>query len=244
MTLQIALRRWRTRGKRTRNPMSAALRNRLRRVEKELAVREAASEGQLLQIQKAALASLSDGDLCYLRVGGCPAERLPVASYRAAGEAAAVRFAGRSCPALELSSDAVAQEIANRSGSKLHAMFLDEGPYRRELYPRHMEFLTAGGGVRARLFVGGDRTGQNQNSAGRVTCHLPGRYPAWWRGKRFDKPVNAWACGTTNGTTRDIVQDKLLGTEGAHGAGMIPAHMIVKVSNKQGLPNAADTVLV
>ena len=50
--------------------MSAALRNRLRRVEKELAVREAASEGQLLQIQKAALASLSDGDLRYLRVGG------------------------------------------------------------------------------------------------------------------------------------------------------------------------------
>ena len=60
--------------------MSAALRNRLRRVEKELAVREAASEGQLLQIQKAALASLSDGDLRYLRVGGSPTEPAPAAS--------------------------------------------------------------------------------------------------------------------------------------------------------------------
>src|ERR1039458_6213566 len=120
--------------------MSAALRNRLRRVEKELAVREAASEGQLLQIQKAALASLSDGDLRYLRVGGSPTEPAPVASYRAACEAAAVRFTGRSCPALELSSDAVAQEIANRSGSKLHAMFPDEGPYRRELYPATWSF--------------------------------------------------------------------------------------------------------
>jgi hypothetical protein len=135
--------------------MSAALRNRLRRVEKELAVREAASEGQLLQIQKAALASLSDGDLRYLRVGGSPTEPAPVASYRAACEAAAVRFTGRSCPALELSSDAVAQEIANRSGSKLHAMFPDEGPCRRELYPRHMEFLEAGATFRERLFIHG-----------------------------------------------------------------------------------------
>src|ERR1035441_8501033 len=224
--------------------MSAALRNRLRRVEKELAVREAASEGQLLQIQKAALASLSDGDLRYLRVGGSPTEPAPVASYRAACEAAAVRFTGRSCPALELSSDAVPQEIATRSGSKLHAVFPDEGPYRRELYPRHMEFLTAGAGFRERLFMAGNRTGKTETGAYELTCHLTGQYPAWWRGKRFDKPVNAWACGTTNGTTRDIVQDKLLGTEGAHGAGMIPAHMIVKVSNKQGLPNAADTVLV
>src|ERR1039458_7733779 len=82
--------------------MSAALRNRLRRVEKELAVREAASEGQLLQIQKAALASLSDGDLRYLRVGGSPTEPAPAASYRTACEAAAVRFTGRSCPAREL----------------------------------------------------------------------------------------------------------------------------------------------
>src|ERR1035441_2633381 len=135
--------------------MSAALRNRLRRVEKELAVREAASEGQLLQIQKAALASLSDGDLRYLRVGGSPTEPAPAASYRTACEAAAVRFTGRSCPALELSSDAVAQEIANRSGSKLHAMFPDEGPYRRELYPRHMEFLEAGATFRERLFIHG-----------------------------------------------------------------------------------------
>jgi phage terminase large subunit-like protein len=145
---------------------------------------------------------------------------------------------------LELSSDAVAQEIANRSGSKLHAMFPDEGPYRRELYPRHMEFLTAGASFRERLFMAGNRTGKTETGAYELTCHLTGQYPAWWRGKRFDQPVNAWACGTTNGTTRDIVQDKLLGTEGAHGAGMIPAHMIVKVSNKQGLPNAADTVLV
>jgi phage terminase large subunit-like protein len=224
--------------------MSAALHNRLRRLEKGLAVWEAATEGQLQQVRVAALASLSNGDLRCLQVGGSPTEPDPVASYRAACEVAAVRFTGRSCPALGLSADAVSREIANRSGSKLHTMFPDEGPYRRELYPRHMEFLAASATFRERLFMAANRTGKTETGAYEMACHLTGQYPDWWQGRRFSKPVNAWACGTTNGTTRDIVQEKLLGPEGAHGTGMIPAHMIVKVSNKQGLPNAADTVLV
>src|ERR1039458_10231464 len=75
----------------------------------------------------------------------------------------------------------------------------------------------------------GNRTGKTETGAYEMACHLTGQYPDWWQGRRFSKPVNAWACGTTNGTTRDIVQEKLLGPEGAHGTGMIPAHTIVKV---------------
>src|ERR1017187_1391194 len=226
--------------------MSAALRNQLLKTRKELSLVKATMQDRIEQIRQTALASLSDGDLRYLQAGDSPIapDEAPVARYRSACEAAAVRLTGRSCPALELSPGAVAREVANRSRNKLHTMFPDEGPHRRELYPRHMEFLAAGATFRERLFMAGNRTGKTETGAYELTCRLTGQYPAWWRGKRFDKPVNAWACGTTNGTTRDIVQDKLLGTEGAHGAGMIPAHMIVKVSNKQGLPNAADTVLV
>src|ERR1017187_4339947 len=109
-----------------------------------------------------------------------------------------------------------------------------------------LDNLLADGKIKPMIVVmpAGHQPGQTGMPGMGAAPPAPGAPPAWWRGKRFDKPVNAWACGTTNGTTRDIVQDKLLGTEGAHGAGMIPAHMIVKVSNKQGLPNAADTVLV
>jgi phage terminase large subunit-like protein len=232
--------------------MSAALRNLLLKTRKELSLAKAAMQDQIEQIRETALATLSDGDLRQLQGGrageaglasGRP-DQAAVARYRTACEAAAVRFTGRSCPALELSSDAVAQEIANRSGSKLRTMFPDEGPYRRELYPRHMEFLAAGATFRERLFMAGNRTGKTEAGAYELACHLTGQYPSWWQGKRFDQPINAWACGTTNGTTRDIVQEKLLGPEGAHGTGMIPARALVKVSNKQGLPNAVDTVLV
>jgi hypothetical protein len=112
------------------------------------------------------------------------------------------------------------------------------------MYPRHTEFLAAGATFRERLFMAGNRTGKTETGAYELLCHWTGQYPPWWQGKRFDKPINAWACGTTNGTTRDIVQEKLLGPEGARGTGMIPAERIDHVSNKPGLPNAADTISV
>jgi phage terminase large subunit-like protein len=226
--------------------MSAALRNQLLKTRKELSLVKATMQDRIEQIRQTALASLSDGDLRYLQAGDSPIapDEAPVARYRSACEVAAVRLTGRSCPALGLSADAVAREIANRSGSKLHTMFPDEGPCRRELYPRHMEFLAAGATFRERLFMAGNRTGKTETGAYEIACHLTGQYPEWWQGKRFTKAIQAWACGTTNGTTRDIVQEKLLGPEGARGTGMLPADRLDHVSNKQGLPNAADSAYV
>jgi len=40
---------------------------------------------------------------------------------------------------------------ASRAQCKLLAVFPDTGPHRRELYPRHMEFIQAGAGFRERL---------------------------------------------------------------------------------------------
>lgn len=44
-----------------------------------------------------------------------------------------------------------------------------------------------------------------------VGCHLTGNYPHWWEGRVFDHPIDAWAAGDTNETTRDIIQKQLLG---------------------------------
>lgn len=143
-----------------------------------------------------------------------------------------------------LPPEVVDREIANRARSKLGSMFPDEGPYRRELYPRHLEFLAAGSVFRERLFMAANSTGKPETGAYEVACHLTGRYPDWWQGKRFSEAVHAWACGSTNQTRRDIVQEKPLGSEGAHGTGMLPAETIERVTHKQGLTNAADTVFV
>lgn len=90
-------------------------------------------------------------------------------------------------------------------------LFPDDGPFRRDLYPKHMEFFRAGAKYRERLFLAGNRTGKTVTGAYEVSCHLTGRYPDWWEGRRFDTPVNVWVAGDTNETTRDILQKQLLG---------------------------------
>ena len=54
-------------------------------------------------------------------------------------------------------------------------------------------------------------TGKTVGAAFEISCHLTGRYPAWWTGRRFRKPISAWVAGDTNETTRDIIQKQLLG---------------------------------
>ena len=83
-----------------------------------------------------------------------------------------------------------------------------------------------------------------------TTLHLTGRYPDWWQGRRFDRPTSAWVAGDTRTTTRDIIQQALLGIGGEGGAGelgtgMIPGDDIVgRPTSATGVPGAIDTALV
>ena len=56
--------------------------------------------------------------------------------------------------------------------------------------------------------------------------------------------MNIWAAGDTAKTVRDILQTQLLGGLGAPDTGMIPAHLIVRRSAKQGLADAVETAWV
>lgn len=123
-------------------------------------------------------------------------------------------------------------------------LFPDEGPFRRELYPKHLEHFRAGAKYRERLFLAGNRTGKTVAGAYEVSCHLTGLYPDWWEGRRFERPINAWVAGDTNETTRDIIQKTLLGdiawegaTKGFDGVGVIPydRHGVAKFK-----PNTGD----
>lgn len=105
---------------------------------------------------------------------------------------------------------------------KFYSLFPDEGPFRRELYPQHMKFFSASQKHSEILFCAANRIGKTVAGAYAMTCHLTGRYPEWWPGRRFDGPIEAWAAGTTTETTRDIVQKELFGHYDKIGTGMIP----------------------
>ena len=140
------------------------------------------------------------------------------------------------------------EERARRKRYRLiDDLFPNEGPYRRELYPRHMEFFRAGATHRERLALMGNRCGKSVAGAYEMTCHLTGRYPHWWEGRRFDKPIRALAAGDTSQTTRDILQNKLLGglyDTPEFGTGLIPKDYLGKPTTSRGIANAYEEVQV
>jgi phage terminase large subunit-like protein len=138
----------------------------------------------------------------------------------------------------------VLEQRRKRRRRRIDSFFPDTGPLRRELYPKHLEFFAAGKEHRERLFMAGNRCGKTIAGAYEVTCHLTGEYPAWWEGRRFECPIDAWVAGKRAQDTRDIVQLELLGKWGEFGTGMIPGDALLTWSRKERPAHAVDTVYV
>lgn len=144
------------------------------------------------------------------------------------------------------------EQERRKAGRKLLTYYPDDGPLRRELYPKHLEFFAAGAKYRERLMLAGNRVGKTEGVGGyETTLHLTGQYPAWWQGKRFDRPTRVWASGKTNETTRDIVQAKLCGPvtwrdnkKSVAGTGLIPAESIGATAWKSGVQDLIDVLHV
>lgn len=138
------------------------------------------------------------------------------------------------------------------SRNRLMTYFPDDGPLRRELYPKHLEFFRAGEKYRERCVLAANRVGKTETMGGYETVlHLTGRYPSWWEGAVFEEPVRFWASGKTNETTRDIIQRKLFGDvtgsgSGKHvsGTGLIPGDLIGDLTWKSGVPDLIDTAKI
>lgn len=124
------------------------------------------------------------------------------------------------------------------------SFFPADGPLRRELYVRHMAFFKAGSQHRERLFMAANRIGKTIAGSYETMLHLTGRYPDWWQGRVFDKPVRWTASGTTLETMRDIVQFELMGGETTLGQGMVPGCDIVDVRYRPNTNKAMDLALV
>lgn len=135
-------------------------------------------------------------------------------------------------------------EDQRRARNKITQFFPKTGQFRRELYKPHCEFFKAGAKYRTRIFLAGNRCGKTIAGAYELTLHLTGNYPDWWEGKRFDKGVRAVAAGDTGKSTREVVQQELLGPPGRFGTGMIPHDLILKTTMRSGVTDAVDTCYV
>lgn len=127
------------------------------------------------------------------------------------------------------------------AGKKLWTYYPDDGPLRRDLYPKHMAFFAAGKKHRERACMAGNRVGKTEGIGGyEVTLHLTGLYPEWWPGRTWGRAVNVLCGGDTGTTTRDILCRKLLGPPEARGTGLIPRDKIIKLTAAPGIRDLVD----
>lgn len=137
-----------------------------------------------------------------------------------------------------------------RDTNRIAYLFPSEGPLRRELYAKHLQFFGLGAIHQERCFMAANRVGKTVCGGFETSLHLTGDYPDWWEGRRFDGPGDWWAAGDTSETTRDIVQLALMGIggeeeEGQLGTGLIPLKSIVGEPTKRaGVRGAMDTATI
>ena len=139
---------------------------------------------------------------------------------------------------------ALLQEIRRRENTnKLKALYPNEGELSRHNYPKHLAFFAAGKQHNERAAIAANRVGKTWGIGGyETTLHLTGLYPDWWQGRQFNEPIEAWACGDTTQTTRDIVQTALLGPVGHLGTGLIPQDCIEgEPMGRAGVTGSIDT---
>lgn len=152
----------------------------------------------------------------------------------------------------------VNEEQQYRQNNRISAYYPQDGPLRRELYPKHLRFYALGSEYRERMMMAGNRTGKTTVGCYETVLHATGRYDQyapWWTGKRFAGPISAIVAGDTNLTTRDILQTKLFGKLTRQlgdtlneamglGTGMMPKDAIIRPTPRRGAEDAYEQVTI
>ena len=61
-----------------------------------------------------------------------------------------------------------------------------------EPYPKQLEWHNAGKTRREKALISGNQVGKSTCLAFELAIHATGRYPEYWQGRVFDKPVRMW----------------------------------------------------
>lgn len=125
--------------------------------------------------------------------------------------------------------------------NKIGTRFLNSGRLGRAHYPKHMEFLEAGSKHLIRAFVAANRIGKTELAGYEIACHLTGRYPDWWKGKKYNRPCKGWVVGIETKQIRSSIQPVLFGDMGDPGTGLIPKDCLLDEDGKPTWKNYTGT---
>ena len=114
-------------------------------------------------------------------------------------------------------------------------------------YAKQLDFHAAGASFRERLFMAGNQLGKTWAGAFETAMHATGRYPDWWKGRRFPYATRSMVGSESGELTRKGVQRLLLGPPEIReewGTGAIPYDCVRDTSMKAGVPDAVSSVVV
>lgn len=111
-------------------------------------------------------------------------------------------------------------------------------------YAKQAEFHALGKAIRERLLMAGNQLGKTLSAGFEVAMHLTGRYPSWWDGRTWARPIVAWVASETMEVSRDAAQRILLGRDGDRGSGAIPAECLIEVSPYPNVKGAVSQAKV
>ena len=114
-------------------------------------------------------------------------------------------------------------------------------------YPKQREFHDAGVLFRERGFMAGNQLGKTLAGSAEAAMHLTGRYPDWWQGRVFERPIRALAGSESSELTRDGVQRLIIGNprdESSWGTGLLPKECLVAWSRRNGVSDALDGCVI
>jgi phage terminase large subunit-like protein len=98
-------------------------------------------------------------------------------------------------------------------------------------FDHQLRFFETGQSDR-RGILAANRIGKTVSTCYETAMHLTGQYPAWWTGRRWDKPITAMVAGEGWQQVAMVLQNELLGTQDvkitdAIGTGALPRATIV-----------------
>jgi phage terminase large subunit-like protein len=115
-------------------------------------------------------------------------------------------------------------------------------------YLKQKDFHNLGAIKRERLLMAANQVGKTYCGAAEAAFHLTGLYPAWWEGRKFNRPTKGWICGESSLLVRDGPQRLLCGTPGVgddFGTGLIPKSCFAdRPSMARGVTDSYDTIQV
>lgn len=119
--------------------------------------------------------------------------------------------------------------------------------FRYQPYKKQKQFHALGADHSERLLMAANKVGKTYCGAAEMSIHLTGRYPDWWEGRRWSRPIRAWCGSDTYDNTRNGTQRLLVGEpedEQAWGTGLIPGDDLLDWSRHQGSSTHLDGLLV